>query len=184
MSGEFQICLSSPTASNALPLNDAAEYAHAIGLFKKSTLFRLPVGWESIIPVDPLRVYDLLCPKLHRTIQRAHNTTQTLIALITDLLTLPLRLVTFLPRLICTTCLKPEDHKIIAFLKSKGFSDDVINAAEKVKLFAAKRGEAQIFTYGLFIRNLRSGFEPHYMSRSRQGSSDIELLRAQFLSPA
>ncbi len=79
---------------------------------------------QTVLPIRTDRASDLFFPTLMNAVIKAKNLSKNffvvLAAIIWDLATLPIRLVTFLPRMVCNAMATPEEHPLIAYLKGKG----------------------------------------------------------------
>lgn len=51
-----------------------------------------------------------------------------------DLMTIPIRLISWLPTIIQNSLKSPEDHKVITYLKEKGLTDTQIKEGNSIKL--------------------------------------------------
>lgn len=79
---------------------------------------------QLMLPIRTDRASDLFLPTLMNAAMKSQSVAANCLAVIgfifLDLMTLPIRLITFLPRLIYNASLRREEHPLIPYLRGKG----------------------------------------------------------------
>lgn len=111
-------------SSRELQLDNKQDFDHAKKLCenKKNMAGYLK---QSVLPIRTDRAADLFLPTLMngvvKTKDLAENFFAVIAAIIWDLATLPVRSLTYFPRMAYNARVKPEPHPLISYLKGKGY---------------------------------------------------------------
>jgi len=121
---------------------------------------------------------DLLFPTLINGVIKTHkasSVTLILIAVIWDILTLAVRLVTLLPRMYVNNRSTPSEHPLIPFLRGKGLDPLVTDGEVSIRVYKEERPQGSILQEGKqYMLNLSNREVPFVQSST--GFSSVSLV--------
>ena len=131
---------------------DKAEFSHAQHLCENRQ--HMAGFWkQTVLPIRTNRASDLFFPALMNLVMKtkdlANNFFAIIGAMMWDLATLPIRCVTFLPRLAYNATVMPAEHPLIKFLVDKGLPPKDAEGEHAVSLFTINREESSSFSMDL-----------------------------------
>jgi len=130
-----------------------------------------PFWKQTILPIRTDRASDLFLPTLMnlalKTKDWANNAFIIMGALVWDLATLPIRLITYLPRLAYNATRSPENHPLIPYLEEKGYGFVHTNAWSPGEPHRAPEKEGRLDVL-LYKKELTRG--PKGISEKHQGT--------------
>ncbi len=137
-----------------IQLQDEQEFLRAQQLCKNDKNMAGPWKW-SFIPIRTDQLSDLLLPSSIHGALRAQEfaldysenllAVVLLITLIWDVVTLPIRLVTYLPRLCYNAYAQRMEHPLFPYLREKGFAE-LVDIAPRVT-YQAGNGDANMYIH-------------------------------------
>lgn len=159
----FHISICKGSYYEVVQLNNKQDFDRAERLCKDSTNM---AGFfkQVVLPIRTNQASDLFCPALKNMAMIIEHCAEDyfamLGAMVLDLTTLPIRLVTFLPRMIHNILANPVEHPLIPYLRSKGllFVDGKVTVHLYTKNIVGNQVNRSGNTYSLYLTDNEIAF--------------------------
>jgi hypothetical protein len=122
-------------STREIPLDNEADYYAAEQLCENKK--NMAPAWKQlVVPIRTDQASDLFFPTLMNLVIKTKFLAESCFAIIgaifLDLATLPLRLITFLPRLVYNASVRREEHPLIPYLRAKGLRPEELEGVSPV----------------------------------------------------